>query len=97
MRYIFERTSLVYFFANQLEMLEITNLETATSSPASPFQSRGLDAAAHGSNQRLPQNFRSLVNRWQQMQADFQAVSASRQTRRHGRKYRWWPGATPAT
>ena len=42
-QYIFERTSKVYFFANQLEMLEITNLETAPQVAASAVKSRGLD------------------------------------------------------
>ena len=38
--------SLVYFFANQLEMLEITNLENAPAAPASAVKSRGLARAA---------------------------------------------------
>jgi len=70
-RYIFERTSLVYFMANQIQMLEITNLESAP--PSAPvFQARGLDAPP------IPtapaENFRALVNRWKQMQADFQTA-----------------------
>jgi hypothetical protein len=71
-QYIFERTSLVYFFANQIEPLEIANLET-TSAPAAPaFQSRGLDAPPAPTSPA--ENFRALVNRWNQMQADFQAA-----------------------
>jgi hypothetical protein len=70
-RYIFERTSLVYFLANQLEMLEFTNLENAPPAPASPLQSRGLMPPPISTNPAV--NFRSLVNRWQQMQAGFQA------------------------
>ncbi|MGD0481954.1 MAG: hypothetical protein ABSA42_17415 [Terracidiphilus sp.] len=71
-QYIFERTTLVYFFANQIQMLEITNLET-TSQPQVPvFQPLGLDAPP------IPtapaENFRALVNRWKQMQTDFQTA-----------------------
>jgi hypothetical protein len=71
-QYIFERTTLVYFFANQIEMLEITNLENAPQ-PATPaFQDRGLDAPPAPITPA--ENFRALVNRWQQMQADFQTA-----------------------
>jgi len=69
-RYIFERTSLVYFFANQLQMLEITNLENAP--PASTYQSRGLAAPPIPTNPAA--NFRSLVGKWKQMQTNFQAT-----------------------
>ena len=41
MQYIFERTSQIYFFANQIEMLEITNLETAPSAAASDTNRAG--------------------------------------------------------
>ncbi len=41
MQYIFERTSLVYFFANQIELLEITNLENTPQPPAAAFKDRG--------------------------------------------------------
>ena len=69
---IFERTSLVYFFANQIEMLEITNLEN-TSQPSAPaFQSRGLDAPLIPTTPA--ENFRALVTLWKQMQMDFQAA-----------------------
>ena len=70
-RYIFERTSLVYFFANQLEMLEFTNLENGPPPSTSPFQSHGLMPPPIYTNPAA--NFKSLVNRWQQMQAGFQA------------------------
>ncbi len=71
-QYIFERTSLVYFFANQIEMLEITNLEN-TSQPSAPaFQSRGLDAPLIPTTPA--ENFRALVTLWKQMQMDFQAA-----------------------
>ncbi len=73
MRYIFERTSLVYFFANQLELLEITNLENGPGAAASQYQSRGL-APAPAVPVNPAANFRSLVNQWQQIQANFQAV-----------------------
>ena len=70
-RYIFERTSLIYFLANQLEMLEITNLENAPPASPSTYQSRGLTPPQVSINPAA--NFRSLVNQWQQMQANFQA------------------------
>jgi hypothetical protein len=71
-RYIFERTSLVYFFANQIEPLEIANLET-TSAPSAPVvQSGGLGAPPVPT--APAENFRALVNRWNQMQADFQTA-----------------------
>ncbi len=72
MRYIFERVSLVYFFANQLEMLEITNLENAPAPAINSFQSRGL--AAPPAPTTPAANFRSLVSRWEQFHADFQAA-----------------------
>jgi hypothetical protein len=72
-QYIFERISLVYFFANQIEMLEITNLEN-TPRPAAPaFAERGLEAPPPVPTAPA-ENFRALVNRWQQMQTDFQAA-----------------------
>jgi hypothetical protein len=70
-RYMFERTSQVYFFANQIQMLDITNLEYAPP-PAPAFQSRGLDAPP--TSAAPAENFRALVNRWKQMQADFQTT-----------------------
>ncbi len=72
MRYIFERMSLVYFFANQLEMLEITNLENAPAAVASAVKSRGLEAPPAPTTPAA--NFRSLVNRWDQIQSNFQAA-----------------------
>jgi hypothetical protein len=69
-QYIFERTTLVYFFANQIQMLEITNLENTPLVPV--LQPRGLDAPP------IPtapaENFRALVTRWKQMQTDFQST-----------------------
>ena len=72
-RYIFERSSLMYFFANQLEMLEITNLESAPGPSASAMKSRGL-APAPTVPTSPAENFRSLVNRWKGYQTNFQAV-----------------------
>jgi broad specificity phosphatase PhoE len=69
-QYIFQRTSLVYFFANQIQMLEITNLESAPRAAAPAFQERGLDAPPAPTSPA--ENFRALVNRWKQMQTDFQ-------------------------
>ncbi|HKN23182.1 MAG TPA: hypothetical protein VJX73_17285 [Terracidiphilus sp.] len=71
-RYIFQRTSLVYFFANQIQMLEITNLENAPQPPAPAFQDRGLNAPP--ALTASAENFRALVNRWKQMQTDFQTA-----------------------
>lgn len=73
MRYIFERTSLVYFFANQLEMLEITNLESAPDSSSTAMKSRGL-APAPAVPTTPAENFRTLVGRWKAAQANFQTV-----------------------
>ncbi|MGB0052652.1 MAG: hypothetical protein WBQ02_10445 [Terracidiphilus sp.] len=72
MQYIFGRMSLIYLFANQLQMLEITNLETAPASPAAAMSSRGLEPPPPPPTNPAA-NFRSLVNRWQQLQSDFQA------------------------
>jgi hypothetical protein len=73
MQYIFGRMSLIYLFANQLQMLEITNLETAEAGPPAMMQSRGL-APPPPPPTNPAANFRSLVNRWQQLQSDFQAA-----------------------
>jgi len=73
MRYIFGRMSLNYFFANQLELLEVTNLETEPSIPAAELKSRALEAPPPPPANPAA-NFRSLVTRWQQLQADFQAA-----------------------
>jgi hypothetical protein len=73
MRYIFERTSQVYFFANQLEMLEITNLEGAPESSLIEMKSRGL-APAPTVPTMPAENFRTLVSRWKGYQASFQEV-----------------------
>jgi hypothetical protein len=72
LRYILERTSLVYFFANQIEPLEIANLEITPAPAASVFQSRGLDAPP--APVAPAENFRALVNRWKQMQTNFQTT-----------------------
>jgi hypothetical protein len=71
-QYIFQRTSLVYFFANQIQMLEITNLENAPQPSASVLQSRGLSAPPAPT--APAENFRTLVNRWKQLQMDFQSA-----------------------
>jgi len=72
MRYIFERTSLMYFFANQLEILEIADLEIAPSETSGAFHSRGF--VAPPASTAPAANFRSLVRRWQQYQSQFQAA-----------------------
>jgi hypothetical protein len=71
--YIFGRMSLYYFFANQLLMLEMTNLETGPSAAAATYQSRGLEPPPPPPTNPAA-NFRSLVNRWQQLQSEFQAA-----------------------
>lgn len=71
-RYIFERTSQVYFFANQLQMLEITNLES-TPVPVKTATPRGLAPPPTVSTTPAA-NFRALVHRWQQLQGDFQTA-----------------------
>ncbi|SPE20086.1 exported hypothetical protein [Candidatus Sulfotelmatomonas gaucii] len=70
-RYIFERTSMIYFLANQLEMLEITNLENAPPASTTANQSRGLAPPPVPINPAA--NFISLVNQWKEMQTNFQA------------------------
>ncbi len=70
-QYIFQRTTLVYFFANQIQMLEITNLESAPQAAAATSQERGLETPPGPT--APAENFRALVNRWKQMQTDFQA------------------------
>jgi len=72
-RYIFERTSQVYFFANQLEMLEITNLESVPESSTAAMKSRGL-APPPSVPANPAENFRALVGRWKNYQVNFQAV-----------------------
>ncbi len=72
-RYIFERTSQVYFFANQLEMLEITNLESAPESSTTAMKSRGL-APAPSVPTNPAENYRALVGRWKNYQTNFQVV-----------------------
>jgi hypothetical protein len=72
-RYIFERSSLMYFFANQLEMLEITNLESPVPDTETAMKSRGLAPAPLVPTSPAA-NFRTLVNRWKGYQTNFQAV-----------------------
>lgn len=72
MRYILERTSLVYFFANQIEPLEIANLEITPAPTAPAYPSYGPNAPP--ALTAPAENFRALVNRWDQMQTDFQAA-----------------------
>jgi hypothetical protein len=69
--YIFERTSLLYFFANQLEMLEITNLD---SKPTAAATADNTTAAGRAAATAPAANFRELVERWQQIQSTFQAA-----------------------
>lgn len=69
-QYIFKRTSLVYFFANQIELLEITNLEYGAPTPGSVVPSNQVKPPPAPTSPA--ENFRALVTRWKQMQTDFQ-------------------------
>jgi len=71
-RYLFERTSRIYFFANQLQMLEITNLEIGQRAPADAVKSRGLEEPPPPVTAAT--NFRGLVNRWKDLETAFQAA-----------------------
>ena len=87
MRYIFERTSLMYFFANQLEMLEITNLESAPEPLNDCIEIARAWRRLRWFQPSPAANFRSLVNRWKGYQASFQAACIQA-TRRAGRRFR---------
>jgi hypothetical protein len=73
MQYIFGRMSLIYLLANQLQMLEITNLEVAQADSTVAMKSRGL-APPPPPPTNPAANFRSLVDHWQELQADFQSA-----------------------
>jgi hypothetical protein len=76
LKYIFERTSLCYFLANQIQMLEVTNLDTGsgdrsgTGAQTNPAPDAGKAAAPAAP----APNFVELVNRWQQLHDKFQAA-----------------------
>ncbi len=72
-RYIFERTTLVYFFANQIQMLEITNLEIGSNATAGPLKSRGLEPPPPPPTSPAA-NFKALVSRWNEFHTSFQAA-----------------------
>lgn len=72
-RYVFERTSQVYFLANQLEMLEITNLEITPASSAAGIQSPGPALPPPVSTSPAA-SFRALVDRWEQLHSRFQGA-----------------------
>jgi hypothetical protein len=74
MQYIFGRMSLVYLMANQLEMLEITNLEEGPAILPAAFTSRGLAPPPPPPPVNPAENFRSLVDRWQDLQSQFQSA-----------------------
>ena len=95
-RYIFERTSQVYFFANQLEMLEITNLESAPESSTTAMKSRGLGACAIRSDQS-GSKFQGAGRSGGKIIKQTSRQCCIRATRQPGRRFKWWPGATPAT
>jgi hypothetical protein len=71
-RYIFERTLLCYFFANQLQLLEITNLET-DSGAASGASQPPAAAQAPAAAARVAE-LRTSVDEWEQLHADFQVA-----------------------
>ncbi len=72
-QYIFERTSQIYFFANQIEMLEITNLEAMPGAAAGGSGSRGLSTPPPAPITPAA-NFRALVTRWEQFHVSFQTA-----------------------
>ncbi|HEY3825780.1 MAG TPA: hypothetical protein VGL82_14545 [Bryobacteraceae bacterium] len=74
-RYILARTSLIYFFANQVSLLELANIEEKKDSPAEPASANG-PAKPGPSGSALPTN--SLVRQlgaWKQLRQDFKAGS----------------------
>lgn len=72
LEYIFQRTSLLYFFANQLEMLEITNLNVVSS--GSPGANSTPNTGVGASSTVPAPNFVASLNYWQQIQSNFQAA-----------------------
>jgi hypothetical protein len=70
--YVFQRTSLIYFFANQLSLLEFTNLEGPPAA-ASAANSTAQSAAAQPSGTQPAPRFEQMVNRWAQYQSQFQS------------------------
>ncbi|HUB50930.1 MAG TPA: hypothetical protein VL986_02100 [Terracidiphilus sp.] len=64
-QYIFERMSLIYFFANQLRVLEFTDLEGA---PAAKGASAHVAGAASPPS---TQHFNALVNRWSKYRQNY--------------------------
>jgi hypothetical protein len=69
LEYIFQRTSLCYFLANQIQMLEVTNLDSGSIAGG-----QNGPAPAAGNAAAPATNFIELVDRWQQIQANFQAA-----------------------
>jgi hypothetical protein len=72
-QYIFGRMSLIYLFANQLQELEIANLEAIPANLPTQLKSRGLEPPPPPPTNPAA-NFRTLVNRWQELQSNFQAA-----------------------
>jgi hypothetical protein len=52
-QYILERTSLVYFFANQVPLLELANMEIPKSAGATPAESKAQPEAAGSLSRRM--------------------------------------------
>ena len=62
-RYILERTSLVYFFANQVPLLELANLRGSTTAGAAP--------AAGVTPEALPEALDTLMTKWKSLRDNF--------------------------
>ncbi len=71
MEYIFSRTSLIYFFANQISLLELTDLEEKVGPAPAADQANIVEhasSAAASPRQQLDRN----VSKWAEYQSQFQ-------------------------
>jgi len=70
LQYVAERTSLLYFFANQVPILELANLKIDSSSPLPAIgPDTGPDPQAA---QASPQSETALISKWAQVHAAFE-------------------------
>jgi hypothetical protein len=70
LRYVAERTSLIYFFANQVPILELANLKT-DSSPAPATAGPESTAVAEAAQASAPSQT-ALISQWAQIHAAFE-------------------------
>jgi hypothetical protein len=68
--YVFTRTSLIYFFANQVSLLELTDLEGAMSQAVAANPAAGASTPPAGTP-AFP-HFSQLMSKWAHDQAQFQ-------------------------